>query len=87
MSGMFWEEVIVLIVVVVSVPALVYALQKLTGRRFNHKLVILLLYVVIFSIYLEINERRIKHQPGEDVWLPQILVRTLSSWVNGEQKK
>lgn len=75
-----------MIVVVVSVPALVYALQKLTGRRFNHKLVILLLYVVIFSIYLEINERRIKHQPGEDVWLPQILVRTLSSWVNGEQK-
>lgn len=77
MSWMFWEEAVVLAVVILSVPALVYALQKLTGRRFNHKLVILLLYVVIFSIYLEINERRIKNQPGEDVWLPRVLTRTL----------
>ncbi|MBI5024051.1 MAG: hypothetical protein HZC18_03520 [Candidatus Omnitrophica bacterium] len=82
MSGMFWEETAVLVVVILSVPALVYALYRLTGRRFDHKLVILLLYVVIFSIFLEINERRVKHQPGEDTWLPQILVRTLSSWVN-----
>ncbi|MBI3618376.1 MAG: hypothetical protein HY210_09255 [Candidatus Omnitrophica bacterium] len=79
---MFWEETAVLVVVILSVPALVYALYRLTGRRFDHKLVILLLYVVIFSIFLEINERRVKHQPGEDTWLPQILVRTLSNWVN-----
>ena len=84
MDGMFWEETVVLVVVMLSVPALMYALYRLTGRRFDYRLLILLLYVVIFSIYLEINERRIKHQPGEDSWLPRILVRTLNSWVNGD---
>ncbi|GEM_PF-4525051 len=85
MSWMFWEEAVVLVVVVLSVPALVYALYRLTGRRFDHKFIILLLYVMIFSIYLEINERRVKHQPGEDTWVPQILINALGNWVPGRE--
>lgn len=77
MDEMFWEEMAVLVVVVLSVPVFMYALYRLTGRRFDYKLLILLLYVVIFSIYLEINERRIKNQPGEDTRLPKALVETI----------
>lgn len=71
-------ETVVLIFVILSVPALVYALQKLTGRRFDNKLFILLLYVLIFSVYLEISERLAKKQFGEDVWLPKFLTGVLN---------
>ena len=74
---MFWEETTVLVAVILAVPLLVYALQKLTGRNFNNKLIILLLYLLIFFEYLEVSDRISKGQLEEDRWLPTSLVEQL----------
>lgn len=71
---MLWEETVVLVAVVLAVPVLVYALQKLTGRNCNNKLIILLLFLLIFFEYLEVSDRISKGQLEEDRWLPKSLV-------------
>lgn len=45
------EEIIVLLFIIVSVPALVYAFGKVTKRKLFNKRLIILLYVLIFYIF------------------------------------
>ena len=45
------EEIIVLLFIIVSVPALVYALGKVTKRKLFNKRLIVLLYALIFYIF------------------------------------
>ena len=79
MNWIFWEEAVVLILVVLAVPALVYALEKVTRRKFNNKLVILLLYLLIFLEYLELSDRMRKGQLDEPLWLPKSLIEAINS--------
>lgn len=83
MMNPYLEEAVLVMLVVLSVPAFVYGFWRLTGRRLENKLIILLLYVGIFLIYFEINEMMFKHQP-EELWLPKVVVETLGNQVNGE---
>ena len=79
MNWTFWEEAVVLILVVLAVPALVYALEKVACRTFHNKLVILLLYLLIFLEYLELNDRMRKGQLDEPLWLPKSLIKAINS--------
>jgi len=58
MMGLLFEEVVVFIFFLVSVPALMYALQKLSKKKLFNKTLIVLIYVIliwIFFIQLEKN--------------------------------
>lgn len=76
----FWEEGVLLIFVIAAVPAFFYALERLTGRRFQHKLLVLLIFLMIFMGYLEINEQRARNQ-AEELWLPKDLVDSLANQI------
>ena len=47
------EERIVFIFVLLSIPALVYAVEKLTKRKVYNRLIILLIYVMITWFYMD----------------------------------
>jgi len=47
------EERIVFIFVLLSIPALVYAVEKLTKRKVYNRLIILLIYVMITWYYMD----------------------------------
>jgi hypothetical protein len=53
------EEIIVLLFVMVSVPAFVYALEKLKQKRIISQWLIVLIYFLIFLVFLELIEKRI----------------------------
>ncbi len=70
-----WEEIIVLMFVVASVPAGVYALEKLKGRQVVDRRIILTLYVVIFYTYLMNQEKALRGI--KDDYDPFFLSRTV----------
>ena len=47
------EERIVFIFVLLSIPALVYAVEKITKRKVYNRLIILLIYVMITWFYMD----------------------------------
>lgn len=47
------EELIVFIFVLLSIPALVYSVEKISGRKIYNRLIILLIYVLLTSFYLD----------------------------------
>lgn len=59
------EETIILVFVVLAVPALAYALERLTSRRIFSRKIIIAIYFIIFFIYL-INIEKARRQIRED---------------------
>jgi len=53
---MFMEEAVVLVMVIISVPVLTYAMEKLLKRKLYHPLPILLIYMIFFFIYFDIMQ-------------------------------
>ena len=47
------EERIIFIFVLLSIPALVYAVEKLTKRKVYNRLIVLLIYVLITWFYMD----------------------------------
>ena len=47
------EERIIFIFVLLSIPALIYAVEKLTKRKVYNRLIILLLYVLVTWYYMD----------------------------------
>ena len=50
----FIEEAVILIVTIISVPALIYTMEKLLKKKLYHPLPVLLSYVIFFYIYFDI---------------------------------
>ncbi|HBG60616.1 MAG: hypothetical protein A2Y03_00900 [Omnitrophica WOR_2 bacterium GWF2_38_59] len=59
------EEIIVLLFILISVPAFVYALGKLTKRKLFNKKWIVLLYALIFYIFF-MNAEKIMRNIKDD---------------------
>jgi len=58
----FLEESVLLLFMLVAVPALVYALEKLTRRSRIHRVFTIINYLVIFDVYFEQTEKLIKNR-------------------------
>jgi len=70
-----WEEIILLMFVVASVPAFVYALEKIKGRQVVDRRFILTLYIIIFYTHL-VNVEKV-HRGIEDDYDPFFLTKSL----------
>jgi len=70
-----WEEIIVLMFVVVSVPACVYAIEKIKGRQVVDRRFILTIYVIIFYTHL-VNVEKVR-RGIEDDYDPYFLSKSI----------
>ncbi|MBU0468702.1 MAG: hypothetical protein KKD07_07555 [Candidatus Omnitrophica bacterium] len=59
------EEIIVLLFIIVSVPAFVYAIGKVTKKKLFNKKVVILLYAIIFYIFF-MNAEKIMRSIDDD---------------------
>ena len=51
--SLLFEERLIFIFVIISIPALVYAVERLTKKRVYHRAIILLLYVMLTWFYID----------------------------------
>lgn len=66
----FFEEILVLIFVIIALPAMLYALERLSHKRMFSRLIIIGIYAIVFYIYIANVE---KLQRGiEDNYSPYV---------------
>lgn len=51
--SILFEERLIFIFVITSIPALVYSIERLTKRKVYNRLIILLLYIVVTWFYID----------------------------------